>query len=80
MKDLITKAAILGVVVAISITFFFSKQEVDKNHLTPAKVLATINTISLLLSEKSPYFDVNKHRVDSKIDSIIRALNSRTLK
>lgn len=78
MKDLITKATITGVVVAIFITFFilFSKQEVDKNHLTPAKVSATIDAISILLSEKSPYFDINKYRVDSKIDSVIRALDS----
>lgn len=79
MKNLINKVIIVCVVLAIFVTFFniFFKRNVKENHIAPEKTSAIINTISMLLSKKSPYFDIHKDRMNRKIDSVIRILKIR---
>ena len=74
MKNLINKLIIVGVVAAC---FFTYKLKFRDIHIVTVKTSTVISTISTLLSEKSPYYDINKDRVSSKIDSVIRVLETK---
>ncbi|WP_204345358.1 S41 family peptidase [Psychroserpens algicola] len=79
MKNLINKLLIPGIIVVIIITLFtiYSKQKTQANGNSSKNALTTINALTKLLSEKSPYFDMNKDRVVRKIDSVITLIDSK---
>ncbi|MEM5566941.1 S41 family peptidase [Psychroserpens sp. AS72] len=79
MKNRINNLLIVLFVIVIFITFLniFSCQKNSKINDGALDELTLINTVSVLLSENSPYYDINANRVKSKIDSIKKVIHRK---
>ena len=79
MKGILNKGIIFAVIIGVLVVFFkvFSAQKEKYNPIKPVSASSVIKTISTLLSEKSPYFDLHKDRVTAKVDSVIDVLESK---
>ncbi|MTI30094.1 S41 family peptidase [Xanthovirga aplysinae] len=73
------KGKLLGSAVVLVIIFFvvISKDQTEEKYVTHVEAFAGIDAISKLLSERSPYFDINRDQVISKIDMVTEELGAK---